>query len=152
MGGEAIVGRLISLFLNFWEKGELPQVFKDANIIHLYKNTGEKAACDNHRGISLLSIAGKILARVLLNRITEHLVDSVVSESQCGFRQNRGTVDMVFAVRQLQEKCIEQNQDLYLLFIALTKAFDTVSRPGLWPILSKLGCPPQVRQSRSVFP
>ena len=149
-GGEAIVNRLTSLFQAFWEKGELPQDLKDANIIHLYKNKGEKASCDNHRGISLLSIAGKILARILLNRITAHLVDSVVSESQCGFRQNRGTVDMVFAVRQLQEKCIEQHQDLYLLFIDLTKAFDTVSRPGLWSILSKLGCPPKfVRAVRS---
>ena len=50
------------------------------------------------------TIAGKILARILLNTITEHLVDRVVSESQCGFRQNRGIVDIVFAIRQLQER------------------------------------------------
>ena len=143
MGGQTLIDQLTSLFRAFWEKGKLPQDFKDANIIHLYKNKGEKSSCDNHRGISLLSIAGKILARILLNRITEHLLDSVVSESQCGFRQNRGTLDMVFAVRQLQEKCVEQHQDLFLLFLDLTKAFDTVSRPGLWVILSKLGCPPK---------
>ena len=142
-GGETLIDRLTSLFQRFWEKEELPQDFRDANIIHLYKNKGDRSSCNNHRGISLLSNPGKILARILLNRITEHLVDSVVSESQCGFRKNRGTVDMVFAVRQLQEKCIEQRQDLYLLFIDLTKAFDTVSRPGLWAILSKLGCPPK---------
>ena len=118
-------------------------VVKDANIVHLYKNKGEKATCDNHRGISFLSVAGKLLARILLNRITKHLLESVVSESQCGFRQNIGTVDMIFAVRQLQEKCLEQRQVLYILFIDLTKAFDTVSRPGLWSILSKLGCPPR---------
>ncbi|KAL8597535.1 hypothetical protein ACOMHN_033406 [Nucella lapillus] len=50
---------------------------------------------------------------------------------------------MIFAVRQLQEKCLEQYQDLYVLFIDLTKAFDTVSRPGLWSILSKHSCPPK---------
>ena len=50
---------------------------------------------------------------------------------------------MIFAVRQLQEKCLEQRQDLYLLFTDLTKAFDTVSGPGLWSILSKLACPPK---------
>ena len=50
---------------------------------------------------------------------------------------------MVFAIRQLHEKCIEQRQDLYLLFIDLNKAFDTVSRQGLWFILSKLGCSPK---------
>ena len=57
---------------------------------------------------------------------------------------------MIFAVRQLQEKCVEQHQDLYMLFIDLTKAFDTVSRPGLWSILAKLGCPPNfIRMVRS---
>ena len=150
-GGQALCEQLTRLFSLFWEKGEVPQDLKDANIIHLYKNKGDKSSCDNHRGISLLSIAGKLLARVLLNRLTKHLVDNIVPESQCGFRQNRGTVDMVFAIRQLQEKCIEQRQDLYLLFIDLTKAFDTVSRPGLWTILSKLGCPPKfVQMTRSL--
>ena len=58
---------------------------------------------------------------------------------------------MIFAVRQLQEKCLEQRQDLYLLFIDLTKAFDTVSRPGLWYILPKLGCPPKfISMARSL--
>ncbi|XP_063600380.1 uncharacterized protein LOC134776560 [Penaeus indicus] len=42
--------------------------FKDASAVHLYKRKGNRQTCDNHRGISLLSIAGKILARVLLNR------------------------------------------------------------------------------------
>ena len=46
---------------------------KDATIIHLFKRKGNPQICDNHRGISLLSIAGKILARVLLNRLNEHL-------------------------------------------------------------------------------
>ena len=55
-------------------------------------------------------------------------------------------VDMVFAIRQLQEKCVEQHQDLHLLFINLTKAFDTVNRAALWAILSKLGCPPRFVQ------
>lgn len=142
-GGETVATKLTELMQLFWEEGSVPQDFKDANIIHLYKNKGDRASCDNHRGISLLSIAGKIMARVVLNRITHHLLDDVVSESQCGFRSNRGTIDMVFAVRQIQEKCREQNQNLYILFVDLTKAFDTVSREGLWAILSKLGCPPK---------
>ena len=82
MEGLALVEHLTGSFQSFWRKEELPQDLKDVNIMHLYKNKGDKSVCDNHRGISLLSIAGKILARVLLNRIIEHLADSVVSESQ----------------------------------------------------------------------
>ena len=140
-GGDAVQVKLNELLQQFWEESSVLQDFKDANIIHLYKNKGDRASCDNHRGISLLNVAGKIMARVILNRITQYLLDDVVSESQCGFRRNRGTIDMIFAVRQIQEKCREQNQNLYILFVDLTKAFDTVSRGGLWAILSKLGCP-----------
>ena len=50
---------------------------------------------------------------------------------------------MVFVLRQLQEKCREQNKGLYVTFVDLTKAFDTVSRKGLWQILEHLGCPPK---------
>jgi hypothetical protein len=74
-------------------------------------------------------------------RLVENILDENVSESQCGFRSNRGTADIIFAVRQLQEKSIEQNMPLYAVFIDLTKAFDTVSREALWKILLKLGCP-----------
>ena len=91
--------------------------------------------------ISLLCIAGKILARIILNRLITYIADFIVPESQCGFLAGRGTSDMVFAVRQLQEKCREQNQELHLVFVDLTKAFDTVNWNGLWKILQKSGCP-----------
>ena len=48
---------------------------------------------------------------------------------------------MIFAARQLQEKWQEQNVDLYMTFVNLTKAFNTVSREGLWKIITQFGCP-----------
>ena len=51
---------------------------------------------------------------------------------------------MIFSLRQTQEKAREQNKPLYVLFIDLTKAFDTVSRPVLWKILGKVGLPPKL--------
>ena len=77
----------------------------------------------------------------MLNRLAHHIADNVLPESQCGFRAGRGTTDMIFAMRQIQEKCREQNQDLYMVFIDLTKAFDSLSRTGLWILLAKVGCP-----------
>jgi len=58
------------------------------------------SVCDEHRGISLLSIPGKILARVILIRLSElvnHL--GILPDGQCGFRAGRSTIDMVFTVR-----------------------------------------------------
>ena len=140
-GGSELTMRLTELFNLMLQQESIPQDFKDASLIHIYKRKGNRRCCDNHRGISLLSIAGKILARVLLNRLLDHLESGLLPESQCGFRAGRGTVDMIFAARQLQEKCREQHQDLYTTFVDLTKAFDTVSRAGLWKIMAKYGCP-----------
>ena len=55
-----------------WQQEAIPQKFKDASIIHLFKQKGNWQVCDNHSSILLLSIAGKILARILFNRLTTH--------------------------------------------------------------------------------
>ena len=78
----------------------------------------------------------------MLTRHPEHVVDLVLPEFQCGFRSGRSTIDMIFVARKLQEKFREKHQDLYMSFVDLTKAFDTVNRDLLWSILRKFGCPP----------
>ena len=63
-GGETLITHFTMMFQVFWVNGQHPRDFRDANIIHLYKSKGDRSSCKNHRGISLLSIAGKILARI----------------------------------------------------------------------------------------
>ena len=83
-------------------------------------------ALDNW-GITVLSIAGKIKAHVLLNRSTSTVAQENTPESQCGFRSAKGTADMIFMLRQVQEEFREQKIGLYAAFVDLTKAFDTIS-------------------------
>ena len=106
---------------------------REANIVTLYKNKGDRDDCNNYRGISLLNIFAKVVLMKL--RV---LTERIYPESQCGFRAKRATIDMIFSLQQLQEKCGEQGKPLYVAFIDLTKAFDLVSRDGLsrsWPRL-----------------
>ena len=56
-------------------------------------------------------------------------------------------MDMIFSLRQLQEKCREQQKPLFIAFIDLTKAFDMVSRSGLFSILRKIGSLPDYSAS-----
>ena len=91
----------------------------------------------------MLSIVGKLFAHVILCRL-QNLADRVYPESQCGFRSKRSTVDIIFSLRQLQEKCREQQKTLFIAFIDLTKAFDLVSRDGLFKALLLIGCPPKL--------
>ena len=105
-GGEARAAKLHAVFELCWRTHCLPQDFKDANIITLQKNKGSRQDCNTYRGISLLSVAGKVLSRVLLLRL-QVIADRILPESECGFRASRSTIDAVFTLRQLQEKCIE---------------------------------------------
>ena len=140
-GGTALHHELHQLILSIWVAEEVPQQWKNARIISIYKRKGDRATCGNSRGISLLSVAGKVLAKLLLGRLNKNIVDRVCPESQCGFRRERGTVDMVFVVRQLQEKRREQNRNMCIAFIDLTKAFDTVDRDLFWIVMRRFGCP-----------
>nr|VZI43362.1 unnamed protein product [Spirometra erinaceieuropaei] len=79
------------------------------------------------RGISLLNIAGKIFAPILLNRLNNHLEQDLLPKRQCVLRCRRVTTDMSFAARQLQEKCQEMRTHLSSTYVELTKAFDTRS-------------------------
>ncbi|BHF85346.1 hypothetical protein SprV_1002850900 [Sparganum proliferum] len=146
------MGHLTALFHQMWHQGEVPQNFKGATIIYLYKRIGNHQVCDNHRGICLLNIAGKIFAHILLNRQNNHLDQGLLSNSQCGFGSYRGTMDRIFAARQLQEKCLEMRNHLYSNFVDLPKAFDTVNREGLWRIMQKFSCPEQfIEMGRQLY-
>ncbi|BHF58936.1 hypothetical protein SprV_0100189100 [Sparganum proliferum] len=136
-----LMDHLNALFREMWRQGEVLQDFKDAMMVHLYKRKGKRQPCDNHRGISLLKIVGKIFARILLNGLNNHLEQGLPPENQCGFRRHRGTTDMIFVARLLQENIPEMRTHLNSTFVDLTKAFDRVNLGGLWKIMQKFGCP-----------
>ena len=104
---------------------------RDANIVTLYKNKGDMGDCNIYHGISLLNIISKLFAKVVLMKLRV-LAERIYPESQCEFRAKWALIDMIFSLRQLQEKCSEQGKPLYVAFIDLTKAFDLVSRDGIF--------------------
>ena len=78
-GGAALHTQLLKFYHTCWTAKELPQQFKDALITAIYKKKGD---CGNYWGISLLSTAGKFLAKILLKR---QIAELILPESQCGF-------------------------------------------------------------------
>ena len=83
------------------------------------KTGGKKIDCSIYSSIFLLSIAGKILAHVLLNIITPAIVEGCAPESQCGLRLNTGITNMIFILKQSQGKSQERNKGFYIAFIVL---------------------------------
>ena len=120
--GPVALEALHSLLTSIWEEDDVSKEFRNTSVVSLFKNRGSKTDCSNHQGISLLSVARKILARVIGSPTSQRKpAGSPV------WIPSSSTTDMIFSVRQVQEKCIEQNMDLVAVFIDLTKAFDTVN-------------------------
>ena len=118
-----LLPHLYELLCQCWEKGSVPQDMHDANIVTVYNSKGDRSDCNNYKGLSLLCVVGKVFARVALQRL-QQVAEGVYPESLCGFRVQRFTIDMIFTLRQLQEKCLEQKWPLFIVFGDLTKAFD----------------------------
>ena len=101
-----LLKELHEILCQCWREGEVPQDMRDANIVTLYKNKGDRGDCkgDNYRGISLLNIVGKLFAKVVLMKL-QVLAERLYPESQYGFRAKRTTIDMFFtktASRKMQ--------------------------------------------------
>ena len=89
---------------------------------------------------------------VIPRSLSGHTSEDSLQEAQCGFQPGSSTIDMVFTMRQIQEKCIEQQMDLYSVFTDLKKkAFDTVNREAFWSVLFKLGCPRKFTKLMRLF-
>ena len=77
----------------------------------------------------------KLYERVIENRL-RNVVN--ISEHQFGLMKGKSTTDAIFALRQLQEKYREGQQELHCAFVDLEKAYDRVSREELaWCMRSK---------------
>ena len=81
-----------------------------------------------------------MLAKIMLNRL-KTISEQLLPETQCSFHAGRSTADMIFTLRQLQEKAVEQQRSLYIVFVDFSKAFNTVNRWTLWKFLKAYGCP-----------
>ena len=51
-----------------FESGGVPEDWRSAVIVPLYKGTGERTGCKNYRSISLLSLVGKIYPGILIDK------------------------------------------------------------------------------------
>ena len=129
-----------SLLVNdVWSTGQVPQQWKDATIKFLHKKK-DRSDCNNYRGISLVAHSGKVLRKMVASRLSNYC-ERILPEEQGGFRPARSTIDMLFVMRRLQELGRVRKIPLYMCFIDLQKAYDSVDRELLWVVLARFGVP-----------
>ena len=121
-----------------WMTGRVPQEWKDGTIKVLQKKM-DRTECSNYRGLSLVAHAGKVLLKIVANRLGDFCEEAgILPEEQCSFRPQRSTTDMMFVVRGLQELGRTSNTFLEICFIDLSKAYDSFDRVLLWEVLARL--------------
>ena len=91
-------------------------------------------------GITLLSVTGKVINRIILNR-KKDVIDPYLHDEQAGFRKNRSCVDQIATLRIIVEQSIEWYSPLYTNFVDYEKAFNSVDRETIWKLLTHYGVP-----------
>ena len=123
--------------------GQTPQEWRQSGLLPLFKK-GDRSCCANYRGISLMSLVGKLYNRVLLNRIRGK-VEPLLRYNQNGFCPGRSTVQHVLCLRRILEQCrVRQNTNCVAVFADFSKAFDSISRARMELILSSYGIPQKI--------
>ena len=121
---------------NIYETGQIPTPMKLSTFITIPKKPGAME-CNKHRTISIMSQLGKIVLRVILNRV-RNKIRPEIPEEQYGFVKGKGTTNAIFLLRMICERAIEMQRDVFLCFIDYQKAFDTVRHEELMRMLAGL--------------
>ena len=108
-GGISIIDWLLKMFNRCITSDVVPEDWKAACIVPVYKGKDDRRDYANYRGISILSISGKIYGRVLISRVIESTKEQV-AEDQGRFRSGRGCIDQIFVLEQLVEKDREKKE------------------------------------------
>ncbi|KAA3680783.1 uncharacterized protein DEA37_0007614 [Paragonimus westermani] len=138
-GGMRLLSELTKLLQTIWETEEVPRDWCLSTVIPVFKK-GSRSLCDNHRGISLVSVASTVVIGLILRRLTKPR-ESQIREEQAGFRSGRGCVDHIYPLRRILEHRHSYRQPTAVVFLDLRAAFDSVARNVLWSCLLRKGVP-----------
>ena len=115
------------LFNKIFDHGEFPEEWAVGIIVLLFKS-GDKSNLDNYRGITLLSIFGKLFLGILLERLKTVLDNfKILENNQIAYRKGYQTSDHLLTFTSIIQNALNQNNsNLYVCFVDFKKAFDSV--------------------------
>jgi hypothetical protein len=115
VGGEELWNRIHKLIQSMWIMEEISVEWTKGIICSVFKK-GDRKLCLNCRGITLLDVTYKVFSS-LIQKMSVEMVEHNIGRYQMEFRRNRSTVENIYIVSQIYEKCFEYRMDLSSIFI-----------------------------------
>lgn len=136
---------ILRLYNKIWDTGHYPKQWKEAIIIPVSKPGKDTKNTNSYRPISLMCCLGKLLEKIVSNRLMWHLEKfKLLSDFQMGFRKHRSPVDQLVLVENIIQDSFAERKHTVAVFFDLQKAYDTTWRYGVlksmydWGIRGKL--------------
>ena len=126
---------LIDIVQNMWHTGDIPQELGWTLLVLITKGTTDT------QGIGMLEILWKVVEALIYTRIIASLNMQDVSHR---FRDGRGTRAAIMELKLAQELAIIDQSPLFLVFLDLRKAYDTVEQEQINITLEGYGAGPSL--------
>lgn len=131
---------LLKHFNDSWNEGRLPIQWKSAEVRFIPK-PGKSPHIDNLRPISLTSCVGKIMERIILNRLQRHLDDTgQMPETMFGFLKHLSTQDILLQLKEEVLVPATKYSPRAVLALDLKGAFDNIAHKTILKNLNATGC------------
>jgi len=134
-----IAAPLTRLFNLSMQKGIFPHIWKQANVIPIFKK-GEKSSPKNYRPVSLLNILGKIMEKIIFKHMYNHLnKHDIIYKYQSGFLPGHSTTHHLAHLYHTITEAFDKHKKIRLVFGDISKAFDRIWHAGLVFKLKQVG-------------
>jgi hypothetical protein len=136
-----LVPLLAQMYTSIFQQGTIPKVFREGLLIPLLKKPNKPPKIPtNYRGITIVSILGKLLEHVIVGRI-QSIFKKAQSTLQRGFTEDVSPIFAAFILCETINECKDTKSNLYVALLDAEKAFDRVSHSCLFRKLALLGIP-----------